>query len=98
MHALNKLALSKVLVIIILLQDSSIQKDYLENDNDAFPISDDSGVRESHGTLCAGEIAMVKNNSVCGVGVAYNSLLTGDLYYTDLAHCSFKINFIHNYN
>ena len=30
---------------------------------------------DEHGTSCAGEIAMVKDNSRCGVGVAYESSL-----------------------
>ena len=29
----------------------------------------------SHGTRCAGEIAMISNNGLCGVGVAYNSTI-----------------------
>ncbi|KAH8813113.1 peptidase S8/S53 domain-containing protein [Xylogone sp. PMI_703] len=44
------------------------------NDNTLEPkprLSDDR-----HGTRCAGEIAAVKNN-VCGVGVAYNSRISG---------------------
>ena len=31
----------------------------------------------SHGTRCAGEIAAIANNSICGVGVAYNSKIGG---------------------
>ncbi|XP_046677942.1 neuroendocrine convertase 1-like isoform X1 [Homalodisca vitripennis] len=31
----------------------------------------------SHGTKCAGEIAMVANNNKCGVGIAYNSKIAG---------------------
>lgn len=30
-----------------------------------------------HGTRCAGEVAMLANNSVCGVGVAYDSKIGG---------------------
>lgn len=30
-----------------------------------------------HGTRCAGEVAMVANNSFCGIGVAYNSKIGG---------------------
>ena len=29
----------------------------------------------SHGTRCAGEIAMISYNGLCGVGVAYNSTI-----------------------
>ena len=30
-----------------------------------------------HGTRCAGEIAAVANNSICGVGIAYNAAVSG---------------------
>ena len=33
--------------------------------------------RSSHGTRCAGEVAAVANNSVCGVGVAYDANIGG---------------------
>ena len=45
----------------------------------AFPQRVD-GERESHGTSCAGIIAMEKSNRVCGVGVAYQSSITGKFY------------------
>lgn len=35
------------------------------------------GHPNSHGTKCAGEIAMVANNSKCGVGIAYDSKVAG---------------------
>ena len=38
----------------------------------------------SHGTRCAGEVAAVANNSVCGVGVAYDANIGGK-YYTETA-------------
>ena len=31
----------------------------------------------SHGTRCAGEVAATANNSICGVGVAYNANVGG---------------------
>lgn len=31
-----------------------------------------------HGTRCAGEIAMIANNGVCGVGVAFKSRIGGE--------------------
>ena len=34
----------------------------------------------SHGTRCAGEVAAAANNSVCGVGVAYDARI-GGMYY-----------------
>ncbi|XP_043925907.1 PC3-like endoprotease variant B [Protopterus annectens] len=36
-----------------------------------------SDLRSGHGTRCAGEIAMVANNSFCGVGIAFNSRIGG---------------------
>lgn len=32
----------------------------------------------AHGTMCAGVLAAVANNSKCTVGVAYNSKLAGE--------------------
>lgn len=32
-----------------------------------------------HGTRCAGEVAAVANNKICGVGVAYNAKIGGTL-------------------
>ena len=32
----------------------------------------------SHGTRCAGEIAMRANNSKCGVGIAYEAQIGGE--------------------
>ena len=55
----------------------SLGYDYLDDDPDPFP-SVVFGQRHDHGTGCAGEIAMVKNNNVCGVGVAYHSSITGE--------------------
>ena len=55
---------------------SSTQYDFLEDDDDPFP-EDYVGNREEHGTNVAGAVAMEKGNDVCGVGVAYNSFITG---------------------
>ena len=41
-------------------------------------------ISDSHGTSCAGIIAMEKGNEHCGVGVAYNSNITG--IYTEKIH------------
>ena len=51
----------------------------LINGNSAFPYLI-NGTRDSHGTGCAGIIAMEKNNDVCGVGVAYHSSIIGEAY------------------
>lgn len=32
----------------------------------------------SHGTRCAGEVAMEANNSYCGVGIAFNAKIGGE--------------------
>ena len=32
-----------------------------------------------HGTRCAGEVAAQANNTVCGVGVAYNAKIGGEI-------------------
>ena len=41
-----------------------------------------------HGTRCAGEIAMVANNKICGVGVAYDAKLGGELTNREMITCS----------
>ncbi|KAL3312436.1 Neuroendocrine convertase 2 [Cichlidogyrus casuarinus] len=72
--------------------------DVVDNDPDPYP--DDEGTNwlpKSHGTRCAGQIAMVANNSLCGVGVAPDvniagiRLLSGPLYdYKEAKALSFK--------
>lgn len=37
-----------------------------------------------HGTRCAGEVAAVANNGICGVGVAYNAKIGGELAYLNI--------------
>ena len=54
-----------------------IQYDFLSRDNDAFPEVFE-GMLDSHGTNVAGTIAMEKGTGFCGVGVAYNSFITGE--------------------
>lgn len=61
---------------LMMSQNKTLQYDFLDNDNDAFP-ERHLGRLEIHGTNCAGEIAMEKGNTRCGVGVAYNSFITG---------------------
>ncbi|VDN50108.1 unnamed protein product [Dracunculus medinensis] len=50
--------------------DSKASYDLINNNNDPMPIK--NGLN-NHGTRCAGEIAMVANNSICGVGIAYRA-------------------------
>lgn len=48
------------------------------NDNDPDPLPRYDYTNENkHGTRCAGEVAAQANNSVCGVGVAYNARIGG---------------------
>ena len=54
----------------------------------AFP-NEINGTRDSHGTSCAGIIAMEKSNNVCGVGVAYKSQVTGKFLQLPDTHCQF---------
>ena len=42
-----------------------------DKDIDNFEIQDNGD--NKHGTRCAGEVAAVANNGVCGVGIAYNA-------------------------
>ena len=37
--------------------------------------------RDNHGTSCAGIVAMVKSNNVCGVGIAYESQIAGEFQF-----------------
>lgn len=49
-------------------------------DSDPTPVySATSGDDNSHGTRCAGEVAMVANNGKCGVGIAYNCNFGGKI-------------------
>ena len=64
-------------VLALFVQAASLGYDYVDDDSNPFPV-ESSGQREDHGTSCAGEIAMVKDNGVCGVGVAYQSSITGE--------------------
>jgi len=47
------------------------------NSGDDDPMPDWSTGKNHHGTRCAGEIAAVANNHVCGVGVAYGARVSG---------------------
>ena len=58
------------------LQDAEGSYDFVNRDHDVMP-GFSEGRQDNHGTSCAGEIAMVKNNGVCGVGVAYDSKIAG---------------------
>ena len=47
------------------------------NSNDADPMPHGEKEKNHHGTRCAGEIAAVADNSICGVGVAYGAKVAG---------------------
>lgn len=62
--------------------------DYSSNDPFPYPRYTDTWFN-SHGTRCAGEISARRDNSICGVGVAYDSKVAGirmldQPYMTDL--------------
>jgi proprotein convertase subtilisin/kexin type 2 len=62
--------------------------DFSSNDPYPYPRYTDDWFN-SHGTRCAGEIAAVRDNGICGVGVAYGSKIAGirmldQPYMTDL--------------
>lgn len=52
------------------------QASYDINGNDPDPMPRDNGDNK-HGTRCAGEVAGIAFNDVCGVGVAYKSKIGG---------------------
>uniref|UniRef100_A0A6A7G3X6 Neuroendocrine convertase 2 n=1 Tax=Hirondellea gigas TaxID=1518452 RepID=A0A6A7G3X6_9CRUS len=62
--------------------------DFSSNDPFPYPRYTDDWFN-SHGTRCAGEISAARDNGICGVGVAYDSLVAGirmldQPYMTDL--------------
>lgn len=57
-------------------QDPSASTDINGNDDDPMPKDDGDN---KHGTRCAGEVAAVAFNSYCGVGVAYNASIGGEI-------------------
>lgn len=88
------------------LRDNYDQKaSYDFNDMDADPKPRDSDPDNCHGTRCAGEIAATANNSVCGVGVAFEANIGGvrmlDGQATDIlegSSLSFQSNYIDIYS
>ncbi|XP_028414543.1 PC3-like endoprotease variant B [Dendronephthya gigantea] len=88
------------------LHDNFDQKaSYDFNDMDADPHPRDTDPDNCHGTRCAGEVAAKANNSICGVGVAYNANIGGvrmlDGQATDVLEgsaLSFQSNYIDVYS
>ena len=60
---------------------SAYSYNFIENISDPSPPSG-----SSHGTACAGEIVMARDNNVCGVGVAYDASVAGKGNYTLSIH------------
>ncbi|CAH0553623.1 unnamed protein product [Brassicogethes aeneus] len=56
--------------------DPDISYDCNQEDLDPIPRYD-VHKSNSHGTRCAGEVAMTANNKICGVGIAFNSKIGG---------------------
>lgn len=56
------------------IQDPEISYNCNEENNDPMPRYElNKKSPNSHGTRCAGEVAMVANNKKCGVGIAFNA-------------------------
>lgn len=58
-------------------QDASASYDFVWYDNDPTP-DENSDEPNSHGTSCAGEVAMGRNCS-CGIGVAHGCSIGGNM-------------------
>ena len=58
-------------------QDSWASYDFVAGDYDPTPTKYSGDEPDSHGTSCAGEVGMVKDNNNCGVGVAYQCKIGG---------------------
>ncbi|KAM4733470.1 furin (paired basic amino acid cleaving enzyme) b isoform 2-T4 [Anableps anableps] len=77
--------------VVVTILDDGIEKDHPDlhsnydpeasydvNDGDADPQPRYTQRNENrHGTRCAGEVAAVANNGICGAGVAYNAKIGG---------------------
>ncbi|KAF7239569.1 Furin [Varanus komodoensis] len=77
--------------IVVSILDDGIEKNHPDleanydpaasfdvNDQDADPQPRYTQMNDNrHGTRCAGEVAAVANNGICGVGVAYNAKIGG---------------------
>ncbi|XP_053326308.1 proprotein convertase subtilisin/kexin type 4-like [Spea bombifrons] len=56
--------------------DPMASYDFNSNDPDPQPRYDPSN-ENHHGTRCAGEVAAIANNGICGTGIAYNAAIGG---------------------
>lgn len=62
-------------------KDPLASYDANDNDNDPMPRYDELDSNR-HGTRCAGEIAAIGNNSLCGIGVAFGARIGGNVLLT----------------
>ena len=70
-------------------QDSQASYDFIHNDRDPTPENYYGDDPDSHGTMCAGTVGMVKSNGYCGAGVAYSANIGGITStdsYNDVSH------------
>lgn len=74
LHVLNLFFHLLSLSLSYFVQDPAASYDI--NGNDSDPMPQDNGDNK-HGTRCAGEVAAVANNNICGVGVAYKANIGG---------------------
>ena len=59
-------------------QNARASYDFSSNDPYPYPRYTDDWFN-SHGTRCAGEVAGARDNGVCGTGVAYDSMVAGEV-------------------
>ena len=59
------------------IKDPRASWDFVNNDGDPTPDNYFGDEPDSHGTECAGQVGMVKDNGKCGVGIAHNSRIGG---------------------
>ena len=75
--------------VVVTILDDGVQRNHPElsrnydpqastdiNGNDNDPMPQDNGDNK-HGTRCAGEVAAVMGNGICGVGIAFNASIGG---------------------
>ncbi|KAM4747497.1 furin-1-like [Rhinophrynus dorsalis] len=105
--------------IVVSILDDGIEKNHPDlqgnydpaasydvNDQDSDPQPRYTQLNDNrHGTRCAGEVAAVANNGICGVGIAYNAKIGGvrmlDGEVTDAVEArslGFNLNHIHIYS
>lgn len=58
-------------------QDTYASHDFVYSDGDPTPSKYHGDEPDRHGTSCAGEVGMSKDNNNCGVGVAYGCKIGG---------------------